>query len=239
MSSPRTAKSPRVKLAKKLAHGDFPKHVSYTGGNRTVPMPLPAKVHIEEETEENIRRARSAKIDLYKLIDNGGISFLAFFDKFAQKLAIYRYVGNIYEDETIYEKVKVFKGVDKIFAGKSQAGKIAEKEWAGEKYTGNTILFSHNGGKKYIVFEKEFKEFTPKAEIKSFASPIGNNGVPYPYAVDEAGNLYFFASDLVVSNSSRDYKNLLQEEWKFFFDSKTEIEGKEKTKLATKVVIRR
>ena len=53
----------------------------------------------------------------------------------------------------------------------------------GAKFTDNSILLKIKKN-KYIFISHIIFSFTSKSEIKKFISLIGNNNIPYPYAID-------------------------------------------------------
>ena len=53
----------------------------------------------------------------------------------------------------------------------------------GPAFDGNSLLLKNPDG-KYVYVGYLIFEFTPLADIVEFVSPVGNNDVPYPYAID-------------------------------------------------------
>lgn len=79
-----------------------------------------------------------------------------------------------------------------VFIGKSQDTKYS--------YDGNTILVRINKN-KYMYIGETIYEFSLKNdEILSYNSPVGNNDVPYPYAVGKY-NTYLMLDKVYISNS--------------------------------------
>ena len=64
---------------------------------------------------------------------------------------------------------------------------------------GNSILLLVNANKYVYIGHKMFT-FTSIALIITYRSPIGNSDVPYPYAIDEDGNVYLLIEDAVIRN---------------------------------------
>jgi len=59
------------------------------------------------------------------------------------------------------------------------------------EFDGNTILL-HIKNNEYVHIYDIIISFTSNSKIIQYVSPVGNNDVPYPYAVDEHNNYYFF-----------------------------------------------
>jgi hypothetical protein len=90
-----------------------------------------------------------------------------------------------------------------IFIGKSP--KIPMTVYSGgfgKAFDGNTILLKIND-KKYIFISNKIYSFTPYAKIVRFVSPLGNNDVPYSYAVDINNNYYLLIESVVLPIKSK------------------------------------
>jgi hypothetical protein len=113
------------------------------------------------------------------------------------------YKPKTYDDEsdtTIYENRPKYKYVcSEVFIGKSPKTTMTSvSKGYGRKYDGNTILLNV-GHHKYIFIGDEIYSFTTKSKIIEYVSPIGNNDVPYPFAIDETRNYYLFVEKLYVN----------------------------------------
>ena len=113
------------------------------------------------------------------------------------------YKPKTYDDEsdtTIYENRPKYKYVcSEVFIGKSPKTTMTSvSKGYGRKYDGNTILLNV-GHHKYIFIGDEIYSFTTKSKIIEYVSPIGNNDVPYPFAIDETRNYYLFVDKLYVN----------------------------------------
>ena len=62
----------------------------------------------------------------------------------------------------------------------------------GEKFDGNSILLKLSKN-KYVYIGSLIYSFNAYNEITTFISPVGNNDVPYPYAIDEKNNYYLLS----------------------------------------------
>jgi hypothetical protein len=85
----------------------------------------------------------------------------------------------------------------------------------GPAFDGNTVLLkvcdqktsktdnSKSSTKESYIFianGHDILQFKALAEITEFISPIGNNDVPYPYAIDQLGNIYLLIEQVILLN---------------------------------------
>jgi hypothetical protein len=84
----------------------------------------------------------------------------------------------------------------RIFIGKSPLNKTTKFSGGhGPKFDGNSILVQLTSDTKKNIYKYLFigcsiMEFMTSYEIVKYSSPVGNNDVPYPYAIDTMGNAY-------------------------------------------------
>jgi hypothetical protein len=141
----------------------------------------------------------------YLIHDNGGRPFRVVID--ANLVKIYKQIDH--DDKIIYssEPVLVFEP-KKTFIGKSPIN-----EWTkfsggyGKEFDGNTILLQIDDD-EYIYIGSEIFSFDTKSEIVDYVSIVGNNDVPYPYAVDKNGNIYLITEDVILKNNEETTKNM-------------------------------
>jgi len=90
----------------------------------------------------------------------------------------------------IYNKLIKHINAKKVFIGKSPTIQMTKFSGGiGKSFDGNTILL-HIGEYKYAMIAEPIKIFTTnKDEITHYISPIGNNDVPYQFAI---GKKYFY-----------------------------------------------
>ena len=111
---------------------------------------------------------------------------------------------------SIYKYTEYIKPKN-IFVGKSDNCQLTEYSGAiGEKYDGNTILL-HLGELNYKYIGHILYNFKSILPITDYKSPIGNNDLPYPYAIDSGENIYLFLENKILL-FSHELKELLQKE---------------------------
>ena len=99
--------------------------------------------------------------------------------------------GKINTIDNIYIKDPILKyKYNKIFIGKSPKCPMTEFSGGyGRKYDGNTILLNIKNN-EYIWIGEVIISFESNSKIVEYISPVGNNDVPYPYAIDVNRNYY-------------------------------------------------
>ncbi len=109
-----------------------------------------------------------------------------------------------YYAEDFTELVAAYEShqIDKIFIGKSPLTNQTLFSGAhGPRFDGNSILLKNhttNDTNKYLFIGTEIYSFTSEDEITDFFSPVGNNYVPYPFAIDTEKNYYFLMDQYAV-----------------------------------------
>lgn len=90
-----------------------------------------------------------------------------------------------------------------IFIGKSPKNKMTIFSGAhGPNFLGNSILLELNDN-QYEFIGKTIFSFSSLSKIIRFVSPVGNNDVPYPYAIDVDGNIYLLIEDVVLLKGNK------------------------------------
>jgi hypothetical protein len=122
------------------------------------------------------------------------------------------------DDKTL---VKRFDNFRKIFIGKSPLNKMTKfSSGYGPTFNGNSILIDlgtniNNDNDNdndivnnycYIGDSIEYFSVVGNRLVK-FVSPVGNNDVPYPYAIDASGAYYLFSENVVVQEVPQKYRN--------------------------------
>jgi hypothetical protein len=95
----------------------------------------------------------------------------------------------------------------RVFVGKSPRNKMTEFSGGyGPKFDGNSMLFelSNANANKYMFVGESVRTFKTTHPIASFVSPVGNSGVPYPYATDRSGAVYLLTENVVLTSCDDD-----------------------------------
>jgi hypothetical protein len=129
--------------------------------------------------------------EVYVTLDNGGTPFI---------VSVFDNHVKVYLNGCLKVRKLVFSTeIEKIFVGRSILNNMTEFSGAGEGYEGNSILLKIPGEiNNYVYIGESIYKFTTYAKIIAYYSPIGNNSVPYPYAIDELGNYYLVTENVVV-----------------------------------------
>lgn len=131
----------------------------------------------------------------YYIHDNGGRPFEVIV---SGKKLIVRKMN--YDDEK-YEKIvlKLSKFI-KLFVGKCSTS-APECKRNVKYFDGNSLLI-HVTGKQYIFIGAMIIQFTTLDHIKHYNSPIGDNDVPYPFAVGDEYTYLLGFENVVVPNKN-------------------------------------
>jgi hypothetical protein len=132
----------------------------------------------------------------YLTHDNGGRPFCVYVDESQNEVHIYKSSNSNNEDYAVHiGSYKFFQ----IFIGLSPLNKMTEFSGGhGPDFDGNSILLKIDD-LKYMFIGKNIYTFTTLNNITVFESPVGNNDVPYPYAIDCEENYYFLLQDMFDS----------------------------------------
>ena len=89
---------------------------------------------------------------------------------------------------------------ERIFIGRSPETRATRFSGGyGERFDGNSILL-HIRDNEYIFIGAKIFKFQSNDVIVEFTSPVGNNDVPYPYAITENGKVYLLIENVVLQN---------------------------------------
>ena len=114
-------------------------------------------------------------------------------------------------EEVEIAPVLTYKSPRRVFIGKSPLNEMTEfSGGAGPEYDGNTILINDREN-HYVCVTSNIFEFTSLAPIVEYVSPVGNNTVPYPYAIDEAGNYYLMAEKVVIKSTNQEFVDYMKD----------------------------
>lgn len=138
----------------------------------------------------------------YYIHDNGGRPFKVTVN--GTHVDVYKRNGEWegYENEAV-----VSFDCQRVFIGKSPLNAMTEFSGGhGPDFDGNTILLDLGGG-EYVYIGGWIKKFKCEKEIVEYISHVGNNDVPYPYAIDSNGEYYLIIEDVIVSGVPEESKD--------------------------------
>ena len=116
--------------------------------------------------------------------------------------------GRPFKVEVNDKHVKVFSNItgnlvyeqecDQVFVGKSPLCPMTECSGGdGPDFDGNTLLLKPQADENvYLFVSSAIQSFVPQAPIVGYVSPVGNNDVPYPYAIDSRGHYYLLIENV-------------------------------------------
>lgn len=106
------------------------------------------------------------------------------------------------------------------FIGKSHLCKMTEFSGGhGDSFDGNSILIKI-GEFQYIFICNKIYKFYTMFPIISYLSPIGNNDLPYPYAILSNGDICLLLENVILKNSSKmqEYMlNVSDDPYKYYY----------------------
>ena len=90
----------------------------------------------------------------------------------------------------------------KVFVGKSPKNEMTIFSGGhGKKFLGNSILLELKPNTYQFIGNIIFS-FATHEKIVKYVSPVGNNDVPYPYAIDASGNYYLMIENIVLKHTT-------------------------------------
>lgn len=136
----------------------------------------------------------------YLIHDNYSRPFCVYIDENQNEVHIYKeeYDNEEYDNENIqnYKKLIGIYKPQKIFIGESPVNEMTLFSGGhGPTFQGNSILLQMDR-LEYIFIGECIYSFKTEYELVSFVSPVGNNDVPYPYAIDTEDNYYFLLIEI-------------------------------------------
>ena len=126
---------------------------------------------------------------IYYTHDNGGKPYKIIVNE--NKIEVY---DNYLDKELITEYIDY----EKIWIGESPKNKMTEFSGGyGINFLGNSFLIKIENN-SYIHIGCEIFSFYTEEEILEYISPVGNNDVPYPYAIDKKNNYYLMLEYIIL-----------------------------------------
>ena len=116
-----------------------------------------------------------------------------------------------------YNKNSLFTwNPEKVFIGMSPLNRMTGFSGGhGQEFDGNSILL-HISGMEYVWIGNKIISFIALNTITRFLSPVGNNDVPYPFAVDEDNNHYLFTEDVII----KEYNDRSDDPYDYYYDQR-------------------
>jgi len=153
------------------------------------------------KNNEELKKIKHTGYKRYYTHHNGSRPYLVYLgkeDAFIYEIPQDMEIDNLYseknDDKNRLLYIKLVKHIKfiKSFVGKSPINKMTKfSAGYGKYFDGNSILLQKNKD-TYIFIGHMIKEFkVNNDDIIKFVSPVGNNDVPYPYAIGNT-NIYSF-----------------------------------------------
>ena len=163
---------------------------------------------LDKDINRLIKSVTSSRFDgkMYETHDNGGRPFLVFVNDTNNNVLVYKQENAEHshsaseDDEPSYSRFPnfIFLNAAKVFVGISPENEMTKFSGGyGPKFDGNSILVNteHNN---YVYIGSEIYSFKSLSKIVEYVSPVGNNDVPYPYAIDIQGNIYLMLEKVIL-----------------------------------------
>jgi hypothetical protein len=155
-------------------------------------------------SKEKCEQINHNNVRIYFTHDNGERPFIVVINNNTVK--IYKNNSDInitINDEDFIGKYEPIQ----IFVGKSLKNEMTKFSGGyGHFFDGNSILLQMTKNKYIFIGERLFA-FETLNTIIEFNSPVGNNNVPYPFAIDDKGWYYLFIENVIVKNVPNNFKN--------------------------------
>ena len=143
-------------------------------------------------------------METYTTLDNGGKPFKVIISKKQKSFIVYKLTRIEFDHNyniisTEYNKKVVDTKFLHIFIGKSPKNKMTNfSKGYGKKFDGNTILAQLKSNTYMYIGETVYTfEVDSDETILAYQSPVGNNFVPYPYAISNK-RVYFLLERKMV-----------------------------------------
>ena len=138
---------------------------------------------------------------IYYTHDNGGRPYKIIINNNYTNIDIYyNYNNNNYDLILNYNPKK-------IWIGESPLSEITKYGGGhGNNFLGNSILIELENNKHIFIGHIIFS-FISQNKIIKYMSEVGNNDVPYPYAVDSNNNYYLIIEEVILKNIPKDFND--------------------------------
>lgn len=141
--------------------------------------------------------------------DNGGRPFIVYIS--SNDVYIYKQPDNIIFSNELYDLdvdnpkwryaqlIKHYP-IQQYFIGISPKNAMTKHSGGyGRYFNGNSILIQIDTH-LYVYIGSEIYSFIAETTIIRYVSPVGNNDVPYPYAIDKNNNYYLLLENIIIKD---------------------------------------
>jgi len=135
----------------------------------------------------------------YYTHNNGGRPFKVEVHTQPQHISVYK-ERPTYASEEYYSQPQYSMDYIRVFIGKSVRNAMTNFSGGfGPHFTGNSILIQPTDDRlSYVHVGCSLFSFRTLSPIVKYESPVGNNDVPYPYAIDEEDNYYLLIEGVIL-----------------------------------------
>lgn len=142
---------------------------------------------------------------IYTTKGNLGDYFQVHISEDKNKVTVFPFKSDEKFDLSLDRSRKFTYYFENVWIGKSKKSPMTKFSGGyGKKWDGNSILLKTTDG-KYIQIGDAIRCFCAKFPIVSYHSPVGNNGVVYPYAIDCNGRYYLIFENVVIENIPEEF----------------------------------
>ncbi len=132
----------------------------------------------------------------YTILDNGGEPFKVSINEnhYEKNLQVFTYND---EDYNNYNRLVYETDFINVFIGRHpKSEKMYAKDF-NKDYDGNSILVEI-GDNEYVFIGWNIYKFKSLNKINYYLSIVGNNDVPYPFAIDIDNNIYLMITNTIM-----------------------------------------
>ena len=175
----------------------------------TIVKEFAKEMSYDDKLDKNLRNIRDSfdfRKQRYGIHDNGGRPFEVLIDR--NGVAVYKEAN---DEEFSHDESEdtddphyfnrpsfVFLNPREVFIGRSPENEMTRFSGGhGSEFDGNSILVNTEGN-NYVYIGSEIYSFKSLSKIVEYVSPVGNNDVPYPYAIDIQGNIYLMLEKVIL-----------------------------------------
>jgi hypothetical protein len=156
---------------------------------------------------------------------NGGRPLRVSINDDTKTIYVYcNYDENAYDEDDIQDdETPVCSDVTEIYKTQFIQYWIGKSSCGDPDFDGSSFLVQV-ADNKYVYICDEISSFTAYAPIVKYVSDMGNSNVPYPYAIDEKGNVYLMLEDTVIiglPELHESYDELYEDPYTYYYDRST------------------